>query len=151
MKLKGAKGRITGLPWGVTYGLASAALLAVACAHESEMVWNKPGGTDADFYRMRAFCVNQAKTGALPAKEATARFVACMQSDGWVQVPTAEAKRSNFVWVRDDGTPALGEELDAAKKECKRTSSDEPSSPLYGPNIMLCVQSKGYQLVEDKQ
>ena len=132
-------------------GLASAALIALGCASEPKKLWVKPGASEDDFYRMRAYCVGQAEIGVLPANAAMPRFVACMQSDGWVQMSKEEARQPRFTWVRADGTPAPREELEAAKKECQGTSRDDPSSPFYGPNIMLCVQSRGYQLVEDKQ
>jgi hypothetical protein len=67
-----------------TITLASAfALVALACASQPEMVWVKPGATDAKFYRMRAYCRNQKGVGT--------RFITCMQNDGWVQVPKREA------------------------------------------------------------
>ena len=127
------------------------ALVALACASKPERVWVKPGATDADFYRMRASCFNQAGIGVLPANTATPRFVACMQNDGWVQMSKEEANQPRFTWRRADGTPAPRAELDAARKECQASSPDDPSSAFYGPNIMQCVQSKGYQLVEDKE
>jgi hypothetical protein len=132
-------------------GVASASLIAISCASEPGKVWVKAGATDADFYRIRSYCVNQAGVGALPSSAAMPHFVACMQSDGWVQMSEEEANQPRFTWLRADGTSAPRAELEAAKKECQASSRDDPSSPFYGPNIMQCVQSKGYQLVEDKQ
>jgi hypothetical protein len=63
--------------------------MALACAQE--MVWVKPGATDADFYQMRGYCVNQAGVGMLPADVALIRFTVCMQSGGWAQVPREKA------------------------------------------------------------
>lgn len=143
--------RTIALPLFAHVGVASAALIAIACASEPEKVWVKPGASDADFYRIRAYCVNQAGVGALPSSAAMPRFGACMQSDGWVQMSKEEANQPRFAWLRADGTPAPRAELEAAKKECQASSRDDPSSPFYGPNIMVCVQSKGYRLVEDKQ
>jgi len=114
------------------------------------MLWVKPGASDSEFYRMRAYCVNEAGIGVLSTSAATPRFVACMQSDGWVQVPKGKALEPRFTWLRSDGTSASRMELEAARKECQGISRDDPSSPLYGPNILECIQSKGYRLVEEK-
>jgi len=118
---------------GATAFAQAAALIALACAiSEPEMVWYKPGVTDADFYRMRGYCVNQAGVGVLPASTATVRYVACMQSDGWVQVPKEKAEGPMFSWVRSDGMPAPRAELGAAKAECQASAGDAPGSALYG-------------------
>jgi len=128
----------------------AAALMALACgSSKPEMLWVKPGATDSEFYRMRASCVNAAGIGVLSTNAATPRFVACMQSDGWVQVPKGKALEPRFTWLRSDGTSASRTELEATRKECQGISRDDPSSPLYGPNILECIQSKGYRLVEE--
>ena len=136
------------IPWSQT--VCAAAVMALACtSSKPEMLWMKPGATDSDFYRMRAYCVNEAGIGALSTNAATPRFVACMQSDGWVQIPRGKTLEPRFTWLRSDGTSASRTELEKARKECQGISRDDPSSPLYGPNILECIQSKGYRLIEE--
>ena len=135
-------------PWG--RAVLAAGLMALACtSSKPEMLWVKPGATDSDFYRVRAYCLNEARSGVLSTSAATPRFVACMQSDGWVQVPKGKALEPRFTWLRSDGTPASRTDLEAARKECQGISREDPSSPLYGPNILECIQTKGYRLVEE--
>jgi hypothetical protein len=139
-------------PWRkAAFGAASTALIAFACAHEPEMVWVKPGGSEDDFYRMRAYCASQTEMAVLSASAAKASFAACMQSDGWVRMSKEEARQPKFTWVRTDGTPAPLAELEAAREECRASSHNEPGSPLYSAEVMQCVQGKGYRLVEEKQ
>jgi len=135
--------------WSNTsFPAASVVLIALACASEPEMAWYKPGAADADFYRMRGYCVNQAGVGVPPAN---AQFVACMQSGGWVQVPKAKVQVPGFTWLRSDGTPATQKELEAAKKRCQASSPIDPASAVYGEEILECIQSDGYRLVEEKR
>ncbi|HKE11732.1 MAG TPA: hypothetical protein VKE73_09180 [Myxococcota bacterium] len=64
-----------------------AGLLLIACAHEPEKVWYKPGATPDDFDRSRASCAKEAAVSAQPTDAEMKRFGACMQRDGWAQVP----------------------------------------------------------------
>ncbi|HYB13040.1 MAG TPA: hypothetical protein VEG67_06190 [Myxococcota bacterium] len=66
--------------------------------------------------------------------------------------------KPKLTWLRADGTPATREELKAARDECLATTPSDPSSPhphsehqAYGAKILQCVQSKGYQLVDEDQ
>ena len=59
-------------------------------------------------------------------------------------------------WLRADGSPATRAELEAAKQECLASTPTDPDSPhphvehqAYGLKIIQCVQSKGYQLVDE--
>jgi len=126
-----------------------AVLIALACAHEPEMVWVKPGASDADFDWIRARCLNESGVGALAPSTARAHFATCMESNGWMRVPAEKANEPRFTWLRSDGTPAPTAELEAAKAECRTASRDDPSSPRYAVNVLQCVQSKGYRLVEE--
>jgi len=125
------------------------ALITLACAHEPEMVWVKPGATDADFDQMRARCLSQAGIADLPPSTAMAHFGACMESDGWMRVPKEKANEPRFIWLKSDGTPAPSTELEAAKAECRTSTSDDPNSPRYPVRVLQCMQSKGYRLVEE--
>jgi hypothetical protein len=120
---------------------AGAALIAFACTSEPEMVWEKPDARDEDFYRQRAYCITQGG--------GTAQFIKCMQNDGWEQVPKGKANQRRFTWLRSDGTPALRAEIEVAREQCRASSREDPGSPFYAPDIMQCVQSKGYRLVEE--
>jgi hypothetical protein len=95
------------------------------------MVWEKPGASDDDFYRMRANCVNRA--GATP------QFIKCMQSDGWEQVSKEKAYQPKFTWARSDGAPVPRAELKAAREQCRASSRGDPGSPFYAADIMQCV------------
>jgi len=63
------------------------ALLSVLALAALLMVWRKPGATEADFNRIRGYCYDQSGEGLVPENVAQARFMACMQSDGWEYVP----------------------------------------------------------------
>jgi hypothetical protein len=108
-------------------------------------VWVKPYATKADFDKWRAYCASKAELGILPISAATSRFDDCMRGEGWIQIP----RDAKFTWVRADGTAVPREEVEAAKKECEESARDSPSSPLYGPNIMQCIQSHGYRWIEE--
>jgi len=62
----------------------------------------------------------------------------------------------SLTWKRADGTPATRAELEAAKQECLAStpSSPDPAHPraqhqAYGQQVIQCIQSKGYQLVDE--
>ncbi|HTF36489.1 MAG TPA: hypothetical protein VK714_22630 [Myxococcota bacterium] len=64
--------------------------------------------------------------------------------------------RPKLTWLRTDGTPATRAELQAAKEECLAQTPTDTASPhprvehqAYGSKIIQCVQSKGYQLVDE--
>lgn len=66
--------------------------------------------------------------------------------------------RPKLTWLRSDGSPATRAELEAAKEECLAQTPTDPASPhprvehhAYGSKIIQCVESKGYQLVDEEK
>ena len=66
--------------------------------------------------------------------------------------------KPRLMWLRTDGSPATREELQAAKEECLAQTPTDPATPhprvehqAYGAKIIQCIQSKGYQLVEEEK
>jgi hypothetical protein len=64
--------------------------------------------------------------------------------------------KPKLTWLRADGSPATRAELETAKQECLASTPTDPNSPhphvehhAYGAKIVQCVQSKGYQLVDE--
>ncbi len=67
--------------------LVAISLFVIACASEPEKIWYKAGATAADFSRSSGYCVKYAGVSAQPTKAEMTRFIACMQNEGWAQVP----------------------------------------------------------------
>jgi hypothetical protein len=64
--------------------------------------------------------------------------------------------KARATWLRADGSPATRAELEAAKQECFASTRADPDPvhpgaehQAYGLKITQCVQSKGYQLVDE--
>ena len=66
--------------------LVLTSLFVTACASEPEKIWYKAGATEAEFSRISGYCVKYAGVSAQPTKAEMARFVTCMQNEGWAQV-----------------------------------------------------------------
>jgi hypothetical protein len=71
--------------WRALVALTS--LFVLACASDAEKIWYRRGATEADFNQSSAYCMKYSGVSAQPTKAEMARFVTCMQNDGWAQIP----------------------------------------------------------------
>ncbi len=90
----------------------------------------------------------KAPTASAGTALAAIALLACASAD----------TKPRLTWLRADGTPASRAELEAAKEECLAATPTDPASQhpkvehhAYGAKIVQCVQSKGYQLVDEDQ